>query len=86
MIQGHLSYTRISTTLTDTTRDASCATVIATGEQRVFAAEADRADGAFHGVGVGLDAAVVEETDQAAVVVQRVSDRLRGRAAAGQPR
>src|SRR5690606_24080946 len=36
------------------------------------------------GVGVELDPAVLEEPDQALAMVQRVADRLSGRAAAGQ--
>lgn len=34
---------------------------IGSGEQVVFAAECDGADGAFHGVGVEFDASVIEE-------------------------
>ena len=49
-------------------------------------ASSQRPDGALDRVGVELDAAVIEEPDQAVAVVQRVADRLGGRAAARQAR
>lgn len=64
--------------------DPSCPAIFAGGEQRILAAETDRADGALDGVGVEPDATILEEPHQAVAVVQRVADGLRGRAAAGQ--
>ena len=45
----------------------SRAAVVAGGEQRVLAAEADRADGALDGVVVEFDPAIVEEPNEARV-------------------
>jgi hypothetical protein len=61
----------------------TCPAFVAGGEQRILPAEADRPDRAFHGVGVELDPAIIEEPDQTIVVVQCIPDCLRGRAAAG---
>jgi hypothetical protein len=49
---------------------------VGTGEERVLAVESDRANGTFVGVGVDLDAAVVEESRRALPARQRVADRL----------
>ena len=49
---------------------------IGAGEQRVLAPESDRAHGAFDGVGVQLQAAVIKIQDQPVPVVQGVADRL----------
>src|SRR5712671_4149593 len=53
------------------------------GEQGVLTTESDRAHGSFDGVGVELQAAVIEEQDQPAPVVQCVSDRLGQRGTTG---
>src|SRR6478609_3520283 len=47
---------------------------IRTGEQRIFPVERDGADGAFDGVVVELDAAIVDEARQAFPARQRVAD------------
>ena len=49
---------------------------VGTGKQGILSTESDRAHGPFDGVGVELQAAVIEEQDQPAPVVQCVSDRL----------
>jgi hypothetical protein len=43
-----------------------------------------RAHGAFDDVGVQVEAAIVEEAGQAGLMIERVTDRLRQRRAAGQ--
>src|SRR5260370_42672778 len=49
---------------------------IGTCEQRIFAVQRDRSDGALYGVVVELDTAIVDEARQALPARQRVSDSL----------
>ncbi len=46
------------------------------GEEGVLAGQGDGSDGALDGVGVELDAAVVEEPDEAIPELERVADGL----------
>ena len=45
-------------------------------EQSIFEVEGERTDGALDGVVVEIDAAIVEEVDEAVPACERVSDRL----------
>ena len=49
---------------------------VGAGEQGVLAAQCNGAHGAFDGVGVDLEAAIVEEQPQARPMVQGVADGL----------
>ena len=51
------------------------ATTVGAGEERVLAIEGDGPDGTLDGVGVDLDAAVIEEARQAEPTAQGVADR-----------
>jgi hypothetical protein len=61
------------------------AATVGTGEQGVLAVQRDRADGALDGVGVELDAAVVEEAGEPVPELEGVADRLGEAGLAGQP-
>src|SRR5690606_21624175 len=52
------------------------AAAIGAGEERVLAIERDRPDGSLDGVGIDLDAPVVEEAGEALPAGERVADRL----------
>ena len=52
---------------------------VGAGEEMILAAERNGTDGAFDGVGVDFDAAVVEETGEPAPARERISDCLRDR-------
>ena len=52
------------------------AAAIGAGEERVLPVQGDRADGALDGVGVDLEASVVEEAPETVPELQRVPDRL----------
>lgn len=49
---------------------------VGTGEQSVLAGHGERPDGALDGVGVNLDAAVIEEEAQARPACQEVAERV----------
>lgn len=47
---------------------------VGAGEQRIFPIEGDRPDGTFDGIGVDLDAAVIDEACQPVPARERVAD------------
>jgi|TARA_R110000824_G_scaffold391723_1_gene589680 hypothetical protein len=52
------------------------ATLVGSGEQGIFAIEGERADGAFDGVIVEIEAAIIKEADEPVPTGQRIADRL----------
>jgi len=52
------------------------AALVGACEQSIFAVEGERTDGALDGVVVVIDAAIVEEADEAVPARERVADRL----------
>ena len=56
---------------------------VGAGEQVVLAAEGDRPDGAFDGVGVELDAAVTEEAAESLPAAQGIGSHRRACRGAG---
>src|SRR5271166_5091990 len=50
---------------------------VGAGEESIFSIQCDRTDRPFHDVAVDLDAAVIEEADQAIPARQGIADRLR---------
>jgi len=58
--------------------------VVAAGEESIFSIESDRAHAAFNGIGVDLDAAVVEKAHQPVPAAQTIADGLGQRGSAGE--
>ena len=52
------------------------AAAVGTGEERVLAVQRNRSDRSFDHVAIDLDAAVIEEADQAVPARQGIADRL----------
>jgi hypothetical protein len=59
------------------------ASAVGSGEQRVFSSESDRTHGTLDSVGIQLQAAVIEEQDQSAPVIERIADGLGQSGSAG---
>ena len=58
--------------------------LVAAGKQRIFSIESDRAHAAFNGVGVDLDATIVEKAHQPVPAAQAIADGLGKRGSAGE--